>query len=151
VDDVVLFLRPEANDIAIIMDLVNIFGDDSGLRTNLQKSNVLTIRCGEQELAVLQNLLPCALAEFPCRYVGLPLSLRKLTKVCLHQNFEEGSQGLGSSQDRVVKESIACRSEPADSNAEIGIGFPQIAPVDNNKCYVRRQDETCQTLQKGKD
>ena len=79
-DDVVLFLRPEANDIAIIMDLINLFGDASGLRTNLQKSNVLTIRCGEQELTVLQNLLPCALAEFPCRYLGLPLSLRKLTK-----------------------------------------------------------------------
>ena len=46
-DDVVLFLRPEANDIAIIMDLVNIFGDASILRTNLQKSNVLPIRCGE--------------------------------------------------------------------------------------------------------
>jgi hypothetical protein len=78
-DDVVLFLRPEANDIAIIMDLINLFGDASGLRTNLQKSNVLPIRCGEQELTVLQNLLPCALAEFPCRYLGLPLSLRKLT------------------------------------------------------------------------
>ena len=46
-DDVVLFLRPEANDIAIIMDLINLFGDASGLRTNLQKSNVLPIRCGE--------------------------------------------------------------------------------------------------------
>jgi hypothetical protein len=48
VDDVVLFLRPEANDIAIIMDLINLFGEASGLRTNLQKSNVLPIRCGEQ-------------------------------------------------------------------------------------------------------
>ena len=59
-------------------------------------------------------------------------------------------QGLKSSQDRVIKESIACRSELADSDAETGIGFPQIALADSNKGYVRRQDETCRTLQKGK-
>ena len=71
--------------------------------------------------------------------------------MCLHQNLEEESQGLESSQDHVIKESIACRSEPADSNAKTGIGFLQIAPADNDKGYVRRQDETCWTLQKGKD
>jgi hypothetical protein len=41
---------------------------------------VLPIRCGVTELAALQNLLPCALADFPCKYLGLPLSLKKLTK-----------------------------------------------------------------------
>ena len=55
--------------------------------------------------------------------------------MCLHQNLERESQGLESSQDHVTKDSIACRSKPADSDAEIGIGFPQIAPVDNNKGY----------------
>ena len=70
---------------------------------------------------------------------------------CLHQNLEEESQGLESSQDHVIKESIACRSEPADSDAKTGIGFLWIAPADNDKGYVRRQDETCWTLQKGKN
>ena len=60
-------------------------------------------------------------------------------------------QGLESSQDHVTKESIMCRSGQADSDAENGIDFPQIAPVDNNKGYIPRQDEACQTLQKGKD
>ena len=60
-------------------------------------------------------------------------------------------QGPESSQDHVTKESIMCKSRPADSDVENGIGFPQIAPADNNKGYVRRQDETCRTLQKGKD
>ena len=55
-------------------------------------------------------------------------------------------QGLKSPQDHVTKESIACRLEPADSDAETGIGFPQIAPTDNNEGYVWRQDETCRTL-----
>ena len=37
--------------------------------------------------------------------------------MCLHQNLEEESQGLKSSQDHVIKESIAWILEPADSNA----------------------------------
>ena len=71
--------------------------------------------------------------------------------MCLHQNLEEESQGLKSSQNHVIKGSIACRSEPADSDAKSGIDFLQIAPTDNDKGYVGRQDETCWTLQKGKD
>ena len=53
--------------------------------------------------------------------------------MCLHQNLEEESQGLKSSQDHVIKESIACRSEPADSDTKTRIGFLQIALVDNDK------------------
>ena len=36
--------------------------------------------------------------------------------MCLNQNLEEESQGLESSQDHVIKESIACRSGPANSD-----------------------------------
>jgi len=79
-DDVVLFLRPEAGDINLVMEILNLFGDASGLKTNLQKSSVLPIRCGDMELTTIQNLLPCAVSEFPCNYLGLPLSLKKLTK-----------------------------------------------------------------------
>ena len=66
--------------------------------------------------------------------------------MCLHQNLEEESQGLENSQDHVIKESIACRSELADLDAKTGISFLQIAPTDDDKGCVRRQDETCWTL-----
>jgi len=36
-DDVVLFLRPAAEDIEITMDILNLFGEATGLKTNLQK------------------------------------------------------------------------------------------------------------------
>ena len=71
--------------------------------------------------------------------------------MCLHQNLEEESQGLESSQDHVIKESIACRLEPADSDAKTRMGFLQIPPADNDKGYIRRQEEICWTLQKEKD
>jgi len=79
-DDVVLFLRPEAEDINLTMGILNLFGEATGLKTNLHKSSVLHIRCGETDLATVQNLLPCELASFPCKYLGLPLSLKKLPK-----------------------------------------------------------------------
>ena len=34
-DDVALFLHPEAGDISTIMDILNLFGEASGLKTNL--------------------------------------------------------------------------------------------------------------------
>ena len=43
--------------------------------------------------------------------------------MCLHQNLEEESQGLESSQDHVIKESIVYRSESADSNAALESAF----------------------------
>jgi hypothetical protein len=71
---------PEAADIAITMDILRLFGVASGLKTNLQKSKVLPIRCDNHNLEVMQQQLPCALADFPCKYLGLPLALKKLKK-----------------------------------------------------------------------
>ena len=69
----------------------------------------------------------------------------------VYTKIQKESQGLKDSQDHVIKESITCRLEPADLDAKTRIGFLQIAPADNDKGYVWRQDKTCWTLQKGKD
>jgi hypothetical protein len=79
-DDVVLFLRLAAEDIATIVDILHLFGEASGLHNNVQKSNVYPIRCDESDIAVVQGLLPCGISSFPCKYLGLPLTLRKITK-----------------------------------------------------------------------
>jgi hypothetical protein len=62
------------------MDLLQLFGEASRLQTNLQKSNVLPIRCGDEEIQILQRHLPRESTDFPCKYLGLPLSLRKLSR-----------------------------------------------------------------------
>jgi len=40
----------------------------------------MPIQCTEADLQVIQSLLTCEIMNFPCKYLGLPLSLRKLTK-----------------------------------------------------------------------
>jgi hypothetical protein len=79
VDDVVLFLRPTFEDISLITDILHVFGEDSGLRNNEQKSSVFPIRCNDEERNLVQQLLSCQVSDFPCRYLGLPLSLKRLT------------------------------------------------------------------------
>jgi hypothetical protein len=79
-DDVALFLHPSVADISSTLDILYLFGDASGLHNNTQKSNVYPIRCSEEIIVEVQNRLPCAIASFPCKYLGLPLSLHKLSK-----------------------------------------------------------------------
>lgn len=79
-DDVALFLQPTAADINLTLNILQLSGDASGLKTNLQKSNVLPIQFSEENMALIQNLLPCEILDFPSTYLGLPLSLRKLTR-----------------------------------------------------------------------
>jgi hypothetical protein len=77
---VVLFLHPSAADISITMDIQRLFGEALSLHNNENKSDVYPIQCLEEDIIVVQNLLPCEISSFPCCYLGLPLSLYKLTK-----------------------------------------------------------------------
>ena len=79
-DDVVIFLRPTASDISITMDILQLFGEASGLKTNVLKSSVHPIQCLEEDIAILNNHLPYQISDFPCKYLGVPLSPLKLSK-----------------------------------------------------------------------
>jgi hypothetical protein len=63
--------------------ILDLFGDASGLRTNMAKSSIVPIRCTHADLNLVQQLLPCRFETFPIKYLGLPLSLKKLSKAQL--------------------------------------------------------------------
>ena len=67
-DDVVIFLQPSASDIRITLDILQLFGEASGLRTNVQKSTVLPIQCMEEHRSIIQTHLPCQISDFPCTH-----------------------------------------------------------------------------------
>jgi len=79
-DDVALFIKPVEEELQITKDILRIFGSASGLQTNLQKSSIIPIRCEEPALTSINSILPCSISEFPCTYLGLPLSNKKLRK-----------------------------------------------------------------------
>jgi hypothetical protein len=54
-DDVALFLQPAAEDINLTLEILNLFGEASGLKTNVHKSYMLPIQCSEENLEIIRN------------------------------------------------------------------------------------------------
>jgi len=79
-DDVALFIRPEPEDLQLTKSLLQIFGEASGLQTNLHKSCVIPIRCDANEVEAVNNILSCTVSSFPSIYFGLPISDKKLRR-----------------------------------------------------------------------
>jgi hypothetical protein len=102
--DVVLFLRTTNEEISITMDILQFFGEASGLRNNVQKNSIFPIQCSDDEKTLVQQLLPSEMSDFKCRYLGLPLSFRKLTRDQLQPIIDRiADQLLGWKADLLTK------------------------------------------------
>jgi hypothetical protein len=44
-DDVALFIKPTTVDLVLVRNILRLFGEASGLQTNIQKSSIIPIRC----------------------------------------------------------------------------------------------------------
>jgi hypothetical protein len=88
-DNVVIFLQPSPSDIRITLDILQLFGEASGLKTNVQKSTVLPIQCMDEHKTIIQTHLPYQISDFPCTYLGVPLSPHKLTKTQVQPIIEK--------------------------------------------------------------
>jgi hypothetical protein len=77
---VVLFLCPAVSDIRITTGILQLFEEVLGLKTNISKSSVSPIQCSSDKIEVVQEHLPCHVEHFPVKYLGLPLSVKRLTK-----------------------------------------------------------------------
>lgn len=77
-DDIVVLLTPRAQDFVFLSQLQDLFAVASGLITNIDKCQATPIRCDELAVSAVQEVFPCSVAPFPCRYLGIPLSFKKL-------------------------------------------------------------------------
>jgi hypothetical protein len=75
-----MFMKLDTTDITLVLGMLRLIGKALGLHTNVQKSSVVPIRCDNQVLATAKELLPCDFTNFLCRHMGLPLSIKKLTR-----------------------------------------------------------------------
>lgn len=78
-DDVMLFVKPNEMDLQACALILHLFGEASGLKVNLAKSVALPIRCDDEMMLRVQSVLGCAMGTYPCKYLGLPLMIRKQT------------------------------------------------------------------------
>jgi hypothetical protein len=82
-DDAVVFAKPERAELDAVCIILDFFGAASGLKVNFSKSAVVPIHCPEETMLAVRDALLCRVASLPCTYLGLPLSLRKLSKASL--------------------------------------------------------------------
>lgn len=92
-DDAAVFIKPLAQDLAALKAILEIFGQASGLHTNLEKTKVYPIRCDSiniQQLLGEQQQPSC----FPCKYLGFPLHFKKLPKASLQPIIQKVADRL---------------------------------------------------------
>nr|AAR06296.1 putative retrotransposon protein [Oryza sativa Japonica Group]ABF96548.1 retrotransposon protein, putative, LINE subclass [Oryza sativa Japonica Group] len=80
VDDAVVFIQSDPEEISTTKEILHIFGEATGLRANFAKCAALPIQCNDDNIALIQDELPCQVTAFPCTYLGLPLSIFRLRK-----------------------------------------------------------------------
>ncbi|KAM0847123.1 hypothetical protein ACQ4PT_055218 [Festuca glaucescens] len=78
-DDVALFLKPTQQDISGLGEILSTFGRATGLITNFAKSSITPISCQHINVQELATTARIGIAPFPCMYLGMPLSIKKLT------------------------------------------------------------------------
>jgi hypothetical protein len=79
-DDAVIFLRPSESNMLVVRDILELFGQASGLRGNLAKSSASPISCSPDDFVRIADCLSCEIKDFPVKYLGLPLCLRRPSK-----------------------------------------------------------------------
>jgi hypothetical protein len=74
-NDLVIFLSPSAANLRCPRAILSLFGDASGLITNMEKCSIPLIHCSEDDVATVLEAFLGRLAPFPCTYLGIPLTL----------------------------------------------------------------------------
>jgi hypothetical protein len=80
VDDVILFLQSRMEELYLVKEILKIFGAALGLVTNVRKCSIPPIQCEEQDMIMVHGSMLCNMVEFPCKYLSLPMSTKKLSK-----------------------------------------------------------------------
>lgn len=76
----IMFVVPKAQDMLVVKETLLMFDEASGLFSNLDRSVATPIGCTDLDMSLVKETLSCKVANFPCRYLGIPLSIYKLRK-----------------------------------------------------------------------
>lgn len=83
-DDTILFLANTEENIATIKFLLYCYEEMSGLKINYQKSEVIVIGGDESDTLRVANLFNCKSGKLPFSYLGIPVSVDKLSATNLN-------------------------------------------------------------------
>lgn len=81
VDDAAIFTNPDAIKLTNLQKILHIFGECSGTKINMEKTEIIPIRMDNDVLSSIVENFPWKIGKFLGKYLGLPLHTRKLRKV----------------------------------------------------------------------
>lgn len=80
-DYAIIFLKPAKHEVEALKSLLHLFGEVTGLKTNMHKTSVVPIRYEQIDLDEVFAGFPAVRVHFPIKYLGLPLVVQRLRKV----------------------------------------------------------------------
>ncbi|RVW90164.1 putative mitochondrial protein [Vitis vinifera] len=102
-DDTILFASPREEELQTLKSLLLVFGQISGLKVNLDKSNLFGINLDQNHLSRLALLLDCKASDWPILYLGLPLGGKPNCLWILGSRVGEGKR------DHLVRWEAVCK------------------------------------------
>ncbi|WVZ65991.1 LOW QUALITY PROTEIN: hypothetical protein U9M48_015270 [Paspalum notatum var. saurae] len=97
-DDAIIFIKPEKRELENLAAPLHVFGEATGLHTNIQKSSIIPIKCAGLNLDEILAGFPASRASFPIRYLGIPLTVARLKKVDFQYLIDKVSSRLAGWQ-----------------------------------------------------
>ena len=101
-DNAAIFVKPIKEDVQFLASTLASFGEVTGLVTNCTKSLVAPIRCGDVDRDDILHAFPVVRTSFPMRYLGLPLSVRRLKRIHFQHLEDKVASKLPPWQSRHV-------------------------------------------------
>jgi hypothetical protein len=83
-DDTLLILHGTLEQATMVKTLLDAFARFSGLKINFQKSTFVPLHMAQQDTEAIVDILGCTISSLPCTYLGLPLSMCKISRANLH-------------------------------------------------------------------
>ena len=80
-DDAAILAEPSNLELDHLHKILQFFGDCSGLKVNIYKTEIFPIRFNESMVHQLIQKFPDKICKFLGKYLGLPLHVRKLRRV----------------------------------------------------------------------
>jgi hypothetical protein len=84
----------QGDELNVLKEILRIFGEAIGLVTNINKCSITPIHCNDQQVDMSQEIFPCNVQNFPCRYLGLHLSVKKLPKIAFQELIDKVADKL---------------------------------------------------------
>jgi hypothetical protein len=104
-DDLALFFNPVQGDLQLATTIFDLFQGTSGLGCNMDKCQIMSIRCNDDQVALAQQLFPCLVTNLQIKYLGLPLSTGRVPKSAFQPLIDNMADKLPAWRGRLMHRS----------------------------------------------